>query len=106
MLLGLAALLGVSSAMCSTASAPPAHADAAVAPSYSATGTVRAVDAEKKTILIMHNDIPGFMKAMTMLFELRDGAVVNGVAQGDKVSFTFTDEGQGRLVVQSLLKNP
>jgi protein SCO1/2 len=100
-----ACLLGVSCAMCSRPAAPSgadAGADAGAVRSYSSRGVVRGIDTGKKTITIAHEDIPGYMKAMTMPFDLRDTSLVKGVSDGDKISFTFTDEGQGRLVVQSI----
>lgn len=98
-----AASLGASSATCTGAGGPP---DAAALATYTATGVVRAVDADKRTILIAHQDIAGYMKAMTMQFDLRDAAQAREVAVGDKVQFSFTDDGQGHLVVQSLRKVP
>lgn len=89
--------------MCSRTVEPPA-ADAAALTTHSATGIVRAVDAEKKTVLIAHEEIPGYMKAMTMQFDLRDRAQASGLATGDKVDFTFTDDGHGHIVVQSIRK--
>ena len=71
---------------------------------YSAHGTVKSVDVEKKKLSIAHDDIPGFMKAMTMPFEVRDGALLSGIAAGDVVDFSFTDDGSGHLVIDKLVK--
>jgi Cu/Ag efflux protein CusF len=97
-------LLGAS-ARCSRPAASAA-ADAAAAPAYSANGTVRSVDTAAKTMLIAHDEIPGFMKAMTMEFDLRDAEQAKGLARGDRIAFTFTDEGKGHLVIQTLRKLP
>lgn len=99
----LASLLGASSAMCSRPSATPS-ADAAALATYTTTGVVKSIEAEKKTILIAHQEIPNYMKAMTMQFDLRDASLVKGIAVGDKIEFSFTDDGQGRTVVQSIRK--
>ncbi|MFT3774643.1 MAG: copper-binding protein [Minicystis sp.] len=99
------AVPGIASAACSRPSGPSA-ADAAAVTTRSAKGTIKGIDADKKTILIAHEDIPGYMKAMTMQFNLRDAGVARGLATGDKVSFDFTDDGQGNLVVQSIQKTP
>lgn len=99
----LAALLGVSTA-CSRPSATPSGADAAAQSSYTTTGVVKAIDAEKKTILIAHQEIPNYMKAMTMQFDLRDAALVKGIAVGDKIEFTFTDDAKGNAVVTAIRK--
>ncbi|MFO0589677.1 MAG: copper-binding protein [Polyangiaceae bacterium] len=95
-----------SSAMCAAAPEASSAASPSAAASYSATGVVKSIDTSDKSILIKHEDIPGFMKAMTMLFELRDLDQVKGIAAGDGVKFTFTDEGNGRLVIQTIAKNP
>jgi Cu/Ag efflux protein CusF len=41
---------------------------------------------------------------MTMEFDLRDASLAKGLAVGDAIQFTFTDEGRGRLVVQRIEK--
>lgn len=99
----LACLLGAASATCSK-TATSTGADAGPVASYTTKGVVRAIDASKKTILIAHEDIPGFMKAMTMEFDLRDASLAKGISVGDPIQFTFTDEGRGRLVVQKIEK--
>ncbi len=100
-----AMLFAASSAMC--ARSPDAGRPSGVASAtYSANGVVKSIDTSDKSILIKHEDIPGYMKAMTMLFELRDLEQVKGLAAGDSITFTFTDEGSGKLVVQAIRKNP
>ncbi|APR80789.1 Hypothetical protein A7982_06136 [Minicystis rosea] len=101
----LACLLGAASLTCSKpASSTSTRQSSTPAPSYTARGNIRAIDTTKKTILIAHRDIPGYMKAMTMQFELRDASLAKGVSAGDEITFTFTDEGDGRLVVQTMQK--
>lgn len=99
----LACLLGSASATC-TKPAAPTGADAGPAATYTTKGVVRGIDADKKTMLIAHEDIPGYMKAMTMEFDLRDASLARGIAVGETIQFTFTDEGRGRLVVQKIEK--
>ena len=99
-------LLLASTAMCARApeaNSPPGSVQSS---SYSTAGVVKSIDTSDKSILIKHEDIPGFMKAMTMLFELRDLDQVKGIAAGDNIKFTFTDEGNGRLVIQTIAKSP
>jgi Cu/Ag efflux protein CusF len=100
-LVAVAASLGASNAMCSR---PAPQADASAMATYNATGVVRAVDGDKKTILVAHEEVVGYMKAMTMQFDLRDAAQAKGIAAGDRIQFTFSDDGQGHLVVESLRK--
>jgi protein SCO1/2 len=60
---------------------------------YEVKGKVVAVDAEKKSITLDHEDIPGLMKAMKMPFALENPKVAEGLQPGDRV--------QGHLQVKS-----
>jgi protein SCO1/2 len=60
---------------------------------YEVKGKVVAVDADKKSITLDHEDIPGLMKAMKMKFTLESAKVAEGLQPGDRV--------QGHLRVQS-----
>lgn len=101
----VAILSAASSAMCGKAPGGD-HGSGVQATPYSAIGVVKSIDTAQKGILIKHEDIPGYMKPMTMLFDLRDLEQVKGIAPGDSVAFTFVDEGGGRLVVQTIRKTP
>jgi protein SCO1 len=50
-------------------------------------GEVRSVDVEAKTIRIKHEEIPNYMAAMTMPFDVRDTALLRGLKAGDEVGF-------------------
>jgi protein SCO1/2 len=70
-----------------TTSAPgkPAAASAQ-AKRYALRGIVRGVDREKREITVEHEDVPGFMEAMTMSFPVRDDPqVFEIVNEGDRV---------------------
>lgn len=58
------------------------------AKSYPLTGTVVAVAVEDRTLTIAHEDIPGFMPAMTMDFVVlpEDAALLENVSPGDQVT--------------------
>ena len=56
---------------------------------YDIKGKVVSLDAEKKSVRLDHEDIPGFMKAMEMDFSVQDAKVLTGLKAGDQV--------QGRL---------
>jgi protein SCO1/2 len=63
------------------APAPPAP----VKETYLLKGTVRAVDTKEGVVTIAHEEIPGFMKPMTMPFTPKDRANLNELAAGDEV---------------------
>jgi protein SCO1/2 len=56
--------------------------------SYPLTGTVVAVAVDERTLTIAHEDIPGFMPAMTMDFVVlpQDAALLQNISPGDEVS--------------------
>lgn len=69
---------------------PAATASKATAVStqiFQVKGVVVAVKPEEKTVRIRHEEIPGYMEAMTMPFEVRDTNELAGVSDGDTVSF-------------------
>lgn len=73
-------------------------------PTYSTKGKVRAIGEKKDSITIAHEDIPGYMKAMTMMFEVEKPEILGDIKVSDEVSFTFSDR-DGRLFVESISKN-
>jgi protein SCO1/2 len=56
---------------------------------FSARGVVKSVVANGKGVRIAHDDIPGFMQAMTMDFEVKDPALLSGVQPEDAITFTI-----------------
>src|SRR4051812_41819672 len=52
---------------------------------YDIKGKVVSVDAEKKTVRLDHEDIPGFMKAMEMDFPVQDSKLLAGLKAGGAV---------------------
>jgi len=64
---------------------------------------VRAIGERKDNVTIAHEEIPGYMKAMTMMFEVERPEILNDIKVDDQVSFTFSDR-DGRLFVESITK--
>ncbi len=54
---------------------------------YFATGFVREVRADGSNVVIRHDEIPGFMMAMSMPFTVRDPRELSGINPGDRVTF-------------------
>lgn len=66
--------------------APPAPAPPEAAKqTYTLKGTVRSVDPASGVVAIAHEEIPGFMKAMTMEFTPKDRSNLGEVVAGDEV---------------------
>ena len=54
---------------------------------FQVTGTVVAVQPAEKTVEIQHDEIPGYMAAMTMPFDVKDTNELAGLKANDKVTF-------------------
>jgi protein SCO1/2 len=70
---------------------------------YDVKGKVVAVDAQKPSVTLDHDDIPGLMQAMTMEFAVRDAKVLAGIAVGDSVRGRIRKD-DGGYVLRSLEK--
>lgn len=55
--------------------------------SFTVTGLVKEVKVDGKTVVIKHDEIPGYMASMTMPFEFRPGNLVSRVSPGDQIRF-------------------
>lgn len=67
-----------------------------------AQGEVRKLDKAAAKITIRHGDIPSIaMPPMTMVFTVKEAALLDSVKAGDKVRFDVIQEG-GKLIVTRL----
>lgn len=57
---------------------------------YPVKGVVREIHADRREVIIKHDEIPGYMAAMTMPFEVRDAQELAGLQPGDQVSFVLS----------------
>jgi len=57
---------------------------------FQVKGVVVELDADGQTVKIKHEEIPGYMGAMTMPFEARPTNELSGLVAGDKVSFRMS----------------
>ncbi len=71
----------------------------AAAPTDMAQGEIRKVDKENKKITIQHGEIKNLdMPAMTMVFQVKEEALLSKVKAGDKVRFTAENNGSTLVV--------
>ncbi len=56
---------------------------------YQLKGQILAIEAPRQQVLIKHEDIPGFMPAMTMMFTVQDASLLTDKAPGDLVTATL-----------------
>ncbi len=74
---------------------PSSFADvpAPSAATHEARGVVRSFGKERRYVNIAHDEIPGYMNAMTMAFTPREPSQLDGIEADDVVVVRFTDEG-------------
>src|SRR5436190_11882142 len=56
---------------------------------YQLTGQILVVKPETREVLVKHEDIPGFMPAMTMPYVVSDAAILKDRAAGDLITATL-----------------
>lgn len=80
----------------------PAKADAkAKTQNTLADGEVRKVDRDAKKITLRHGPVPSLdMGAMTMVYQVRDVAMLDKVNAGDKVKFDAEKSGSNYVVTR------
>lgn len=77
----------------------PAPAAASPAKGTMSDGEVRKVDLDAKKITLRHGPIPNLdMPPMTMVFQVRDPALLQGIKAGDKVRFSAEKIGSAYTV--------
>src|SRR5678810_840556 len=56
---------------------------------YQLTGQILDVKPDTKEVLVKHEDIPGFMPAMTMPYKVEDATLLAGKQPGDLITATL-----------------
>lgn len=85
-----------------SASAPKMDSTAMPAASDMTNGEVRKVDTETKKITLKHGEIKNLgMPGMTMVFQVKDPAMLDKVKAGDKVQFT-AEKMNGAFTITSI----
>ncbi len=91
---------------CSSAPPKPAAPEPAVeTTTYTLKGVVREVDAKTGVVTIAHQELPGFMKAMTMDFTPKDKTNLDEVGVGDEVEGPLDVTRSGGLVKEYNLRS-
>jgi Cu/Ag efflux protein CusF len=67
---------------------------------YDGVGVVVSVDRTTGTVQINHEDIKGFMTAMTMTFKAKRTSLLDKIEPGDKVDFKLRDSGFGVVLIK------
>ena len=71
------------------------------------SGEVRRIDKAAKKITLRHGEIRNLeMPPMTMVFQVRDAALLDAVKVGDKVLFVAAKDADGSLIVTAVKPAP
>src|SRR5947207_3589021 len=65
---------------------------------YPVSGLVVAVDPPRQTVVVSHENVPGYMDAMVMPFLVRAPRALEGLQPGAKVEFTLVVDKDGSWV--------
>ena len=71
------------------------------AQSYALRGVIENVLTEQQALLVKHEEIPGFMRAMTMMFQV-DDALLPQVNAGDKITAQMKRSENGRWLLEDV----
>lgn len=71
---------------------------------FQVRGVIKELQPEKRTAVIKHEEIPGYMIAMTMPFQVRDAQELAGLAPGDPVTFRMVVIGDEEAWIEELKK--
>lgn len=75
-------------------SAPPAPAAAPEAQTHPLKGVIMGIMTEKSSLLVKHEEVPGVMRAMTMMFKV-DPAVLEKVKRTDAIQARMSRRADG-----------
>ncbi len=99
MLLGTSNVFAASHAGAPMAKDPPKKETATPATADMADGEVRKIDKENKKITLKHGVIKSLdMPGMTMVFQVKDVAILDNLKTGDKIKFKAEQAGTAIVV--------
>lgn len=73
---------------------------------YELKGKVVAVDRAQQLVTISHEEIRGYMDAMTMSFALKDPSIINDISSGDTIQATLIISPDGAMLDNVALTKP
>ena len=77
---------------------------AAATKEYQFRGEIKGLDAEQHVATIKHEDIPGFMGAMTMGYPIKDAAEFSKLTVGEAITATLYVKGEGEMWLGNIQK--
>jgi protein SCO1/2 len=103
------ALLGFALVACERGAKPVESAPPGLAASaekrYPLRGQIRSLDIGERQVIVAHDEITGYMAAMTMPFRVRDEATFNMLGAGDVIEATLVVSGETEQLVDVIVKH-
>jgi protein SCO1/2 len=83
--------------------AEPAATESAGEPQrFEGKGVVEAIDVSQSQVTLAHEDIEGFMNAMTMPFDVKNPSILEELEEGMEVTFTVVVEADGTYFIDRI----
>jgi protein SCO1/2 len=64
---------------------------------FTLQGQVQSLDAPRKLVIVKHEEIKGFMPAMTMPYEVEDAKAIDTLAPGDLINASLVSFRTARI---------
>lgn len=74
--------------------------------SYAVKGQVVRVVDGGRSLVVAHEDVPGFMDAMQMTLPVQDAAMAKGLSPGDKIRFDLLVADDGAALIGAIAALP
>jgi protein SCO1/2 len=90
----------------STSSQEPSKPDASESAGeqqrFEGKGVVEAIDVSQSQVTLAHEDIEGFMNAMTMPFDVKNPSILEELEVGMEVTFSLVVEADGTFYIDRI----
>ena len=73
---------------------------------YQMTGVVLGVRPESRKITVANDNITGFMQAMVMDYNVKDGAALSDLKRGDEIRATLVSDGASQWTLDDITVSP
>ena len=65
---------------------------------FTLNGQIETLDPPVKNLVVKHDEIKGFMPAMTMPYEVAEAGILTGLRPGDRVRGTLRVDSRGYMI--------
>jgi protein SCO1/2 len=86
--------------------APAATASQPAAARYDLKGKVVSIDAANNALTVDHEEIPGFMAAMTMPYPVKDAQALGTLSPGDEITAKVATDGTSYWLEEIVVTRP